>query len=308
MPAASTGPSAQPGDLAQRGPTGLRQPAPAPGRASSAFDRLAGLARRRRDRPAAAESSQASASRAHRSATGAALQMSKASVGSQTASPSTPVPTATRSAASAISTCSAAARSSMCSSSAVAFRSRTPRPPARSADGGRCPSAPAAARRAGPARTRPRRPPGRPARGVAGRRRELRDPVGGRPGGAAPAQADRHLAGDGDVPAVAGHQQAAGEQLVDGAAAAAARGGALGRLDRAVLALALEVLEDRAGLVVHLGDQAGDRGRVGEVRGDRLDVVVPVAGGGQPRGRGPARGPGPGRSRPAAPRAAGRAR
>ena len=287
------------GELGQRRPSGLGQPGPLQV-GGQGVDRLARLPSADEPGQPRRARSQASASRVQRWATEAAHHRSKASVGSQTASPSGPVPTATRSAADATSTCRAAPRSSMCSSSAAALSSRTAEP-ARP-QGRRRRRAPVLQQQLDVPHQLEGRPGGGPVHQgrVAGRGGQRRLRVGGRPRGAAAPQADRDLPGQRDVPPVAGHQQAARQQLVDRPDVGAARRRALGGLHRAVLALALEVLEDRPRRWVDLGDEPVHRGRVGQHRGDRRHVAVPVAARREARAAGPARRPWPGRSRRAA--------
>ena len=118
-------------------------------------------------------------------------------------------PVASSPAAVAVSTSSAATGSSTCSRAAAALRSRTPRPPVRSAGGGVGPPVveqqlDAAYGLEGRAGGRPGRPARRRARG--GQRRGR---VDGLAGGPPAAQRQADLAGEHHEPSRAGHQQAA---------------------------------------------------------------------------------------------------
>ena len=98
----------------------------------------------------------------------------------------------------------------------------------------------------------------------------------------AAAQVQRDLAGQRDVPSVLGDQQPARQQAVDRSGLVAATHRPVGGLDGTVAALPVEVLEDRAGAVIDLGQQLRHPFRVGEDCPDRGDVGGAVAGGLQP--------------------------
>ena len=159
-------------------------------------------------------SSQVRASPAHRSAGGCSTQVSTRSVGSHTGLPTASAAVASRPAAVAVSTSSAMVASSTCSAAAVALRSRTPRPPLRSADGGSAPhrSSSSSSRRtasnAAPAAARVDL-----SLAALGRRqhRHVVHPLDRR---VPAAQREPDLAGHHDRAGPARHQQPAGEQLL----------------------------------------------------------------------------------------------
>ena len=199
-----------------------------------------------------------------------------------------PVATATRSAARAISQVpSATARSSTCSSSAVARRSRTPSPPPRSAAAASYASARQPARRAAQLERRTRSGAVHQRRVAAGGgKRRLEDVAG--PVVCPPR---RQIAPRGERRRAGGRARRAGRRASRRSTGPplAAGGVTLEMLvHRAVLALTVEVLEDRPGQVSrHLGASFGDlvAGRTACERPRRRRVPVPARGQAEVAGR-----------------------